>query len=215
MAFKLYYHPLASYCWKVLMALYESETPFEGVLVNLGNADERAALGKLWPLLKFPVLVEEGSGQVVPESSIIVEYLAETRPKGRQLLPSDPALALEVRLMDRLFDQQIHEPMQKHVSDKLRPEDKRDPYGVEQAHAQIAQAYELLEQRLSERTWAAGSDFTLADCAAAPALYYANRIHPIPVTRPRLLAYWEQLKARASFARVFEEAAPYLHLFPG
>ena len=215
MALKLYYHPLASYCWKVLIALYESETPFETVLVNLGDANDRATLSKLWPLLKFPVLVDESSGQVVPESSIIIEYLAQTQPKGRALLPTDTASALETRLMDRLFDQQIHEPMQKHVGDKLRPEDKRDPLGVEQAHAQIDQAFDLLEQRLSSRTWAAGADFTLADCAAAPALYYANRIHPIPAARPRLLAYWEQLKARPSFARVFREAEPYLHFFPG
>lgn len=215
MPLKLYYHPLASYCWKVLIALYESETPFETVLVNLGEADDRAALSKLWPLLKFPVLVEESSGQVVPESSIIIEYLAQTQPGARALLPTGAASALETRLMDRLFDQQIHEPMQKHVSDKLRPADKRDPYGVEQAHAQIEQAYDFLERRLSGRTWAAGADFTLADCAAAPALYYANRIHPIPAARPRLLAYWDQLKARPSFARVFREAEPYLHFFPG
>lgn len=215
MAFKLYYHPLASYCWKVLIALYESETPFEPVLVNLAEASDRAALSKLWPLLKFPVLVDESSGLVVPESSIIIEHLAETQPQGRALLPTDAAGALETRLMDRLFDQQIHEPMQKHVGDKLRPADKRDPYGVEQAHAQIEQGYDLLEQRLNGRTWAAGQTFTLADCAAAPALYYANRIHAIPAARPRLLAYWEQLKARPSFARVFREAEPYLHFFPG
>lgn len=215
MALKLYYHPLASYCWKVLIALYESETPFDTVLVNLAEADDRAALGKLWPLLKFPVLVDEASGLVVPESSIIIEYLAQTQAKGRALLPTDAASALETRLMDRVFDQQIHEPMQKHVGDKLRPEDKRDPYGVEQAHAQIEQAYELLDERLSGRTWAAGQTFTLADCAAAPALYYANRIRAIPAARPRLLAYWEQLKARPSFARVFREAEPYLHFFPG
>ena len=215
MALKLYYHPLASYCWKVLIALYESETPFDTVLVNLAEADDRAALGKLWPLLKFPVLVDEASGLVVPESSIIIEYLAQTQAKGRALLPTDAASALETRLMDRIFDQQIHEPMQKHVGDKLRPEDKRDPYGVEQAHAQIEQAYELLDERLSGRTWAAGQTFTLADCAAAPALYYANRIRAIPAARPRLLAYWEQLKARPSFARVFREAEPYLHFFPG
>ena len=215
MALKLYYHPLASYCWKVLIALYESETPFDTVLVNLAEADDRAALGKLWPLLKFPVLVDEASGLVVPESSIIIEYLAQTQAKGRALLPTDAASALETRLMDRIFDQQIHEPMQKHVGDKLRPEGKRDPYGVEQAHAQIEQAYELLDERLSGRTWAAGQTFTLADCAAAPALYYANRIRAIPAARPRLLAYWEQLKARPSFARVFREAEPYLHFFPG
>jgi len=214
MALKLYYHPLASYCWKVLIALYEGEVPFETALVNLADPDERAALGKLWPLLKFPVLVES-SGDVVPESSIIIEYLAQTQPGASALLPSDPATARETRLLDRFFDLQIHEPMQKHVGDKLRPADKRDPFGVEQAHAQIEQAYDLLEQRLSGRTWAVGSVFTLADCAAAPALYYANRIHPITPARPGLTAYWERLQKRPSFARVFREAEPYLHFFPG
>ncbi|RYZ01906.1 MAG: glutathione S-transferase family protein [Myxococcales bacterium] len=215
MTFTLYYHPLASYCWKVLIALYEASAPFDPRLVDLSDAAQRDALARLWPLLKFPVLVEEATGQVVAESSIIIEYIAQTCPGPSQLLPAEPAAALETRFLDRFFDQQVHEPMQKHVGDKLRPADKRDPFGVEQAHSQIEVAYDLLERRLAGRTWAAGDTFTLADCAAAPALYYANRVHPLTPARPVLTSYLERLHARPSFARTFAEAQPYLHFFPG
>jgi glutathione S-transferase len=215
MALTLYFHPLASYCWKVLIALYESETPFEPRVVDLSQESERTALTKLWPLTKFPVLVDDANGRVVPESTIIIEYLATHRAGAAALVPGDADAALEVRLLDRFFDQQVHEPMQKHVSDKLRPADSRDPYGVQQAHAQLEQAYEFLEQRLNERTWAAGAAFTLADCAAAPALYYADRVHPLTPARPKLSAYLQRLHARPSFARTFAEAQPFLHFFPG
>lgn len=215
MALTLYFHPLASYCWKVLIALYENETPFRGEIVDLSQPEQRAALEKLWPLMKFPVLVEEGSGRVVPESSIIIEYLATHHPGGVALIPDGADAALEARLLDRFIDNQVHEPMQKHVGDKLRAAEQRDPYGVEQAHVQIEKAYSVLEQKLDGREWLAGADFTLADCAAAPALYYANRIHPILPSYPRLAAYLERLHARPSFARVFAEAEPYLHFFPG
>lgn len=215
MALTLYYHPLASYCWKVLIALYETEAPFEPRLVDLSDETERAALQRIWPLLKFPVLVEETSGQVFPESSIIIEYLALHHPGPAALLPSPPAAALEARFLDRFFDLQVHEPMQKHVADKLRPGHLRDPHGVDQAHAALEKAYDLLEHRLQGRAWAAGDTFTLADCAAAPALYYADRVHPITPARAVLGAYLQRLHARPSFARVFREAEPYMHLFPG
>jgi glutathione S-transferase len=215
MALTLYYHPLASYCWKVLIALYENQTAFAPRLVDLSDPAQREALGQLTPLLKFPLLVEDTTGRVVPESSIIIEYLATHHPGRVALIPTSPAAALEARLQDRFFDLQIHEPMQKHVGDKLRPADKRDPYGVAQAHSQIERGYDMLEQLLQKREWAAGNDFTIADCAAAPALYYANRVHPITPARPQLASYLERLHARPSFARVFDEAGPYLHFFPG
>lgn len=215
MALALYYHPLASYCWKTLIALYEAEAPFEPRLIDLGDAAQRDTLTRLWPLMKFPVLVDGQTGQVVPESSIIIEYLAAHHPGRTELVPAHPTAALEARLLDRFFDQQVHEPMQKHVGDKLRPADKRDPFGVEQAHAQIETAYDVLEQRLAGRAWAIGDTFTIADCAAAPALYYANRVHPLTSARPVLTSYLQRLHARPSFARVFAEAAPYLHFFPG
>jgi glutathione S-transferase len=215
MTLSLYYHPLASYCWKVLVALYENETPFEPRLVDLGNPEERDAFFKLAPLGKFPVLQDAKTGRVVPESTIIIEYLATRYPGKTELVPRDPDRALEARLQDRFFDQQIHEAMQKHVGDKLRPESSRDPYGVAQAHAQLDRAYGFLEQTLAGRAWAGGNDFSIADCAAAPALYYANLVHPLTEQHPRTTAYLTRLQARPSFARVLREAEPYFEMFPG
>jgi glutathione S-transferase len=215
MALSLFFHPLASYCWKTLIALYENATPFEPRLVDLGNPSERDAFLQLAPLGKFPVLQDSKRGRVLPESTIIIEYLATHYPGATELIPSDPELALEARLQDRFFDQQIHEAMQKHVLDKLRPEGSRDPYGVAQAHAQLDKAYGILEQTLATRTWAASDAFSLADCAAAPALYYANLVHPLGELHPRAAAYLERLRARPSFARVLQEAQPYFAMFPG
>ena len=213
-ALLLYYHPLASYCWKVLIALNENETSFVPRLVDLGDEAQRNALLKLWPVGKFPVLHDEPAGRVVPESSIIIEYLDAHHPGRTPLIPADRDAALEVRLQDRFFDQQIHEAMQKHVVDKLRPEGQRDPYGVEQAHRQFERAYDMLEATLEGRSWAAGDAFSMADCAAAPALYYANLVHPLGA-HARVAAYLKRLAARPSFARVLAEAEPYFKLFPG
>lgn len=215
MALKLYFHPLASYCWKVLIALYENETAFSPELVDLSDEAARTAFFELSPLGKFPLLFDEASGRAVPESSIIIEYLAQRYPGRAQLIPTEPDAALEARLQDRFFDQQIHEAMQKHVLDKLRPEAQRDPYGVEQAHAQLERAYAILEGTLGGRIWATGSSFTLADCAAAPALYYANLVHPVSAQYPAVSAYLKRLEARPSFARVLAEAQPYFAMFPG
>jgi glutathione S-transferase len=213
-ALSLYYHPLASYCWKVLVALYENDTPFAPRLVDLGDEAQRDALVKLWPVGKFPILHDEAAGRVVPESSIIIEYLDTHHPGRTPLIPADRDAALEVRLQDRFFDQQIHEAMQKHVLDKLRPEGQRDPYGVEQAHRQLERAYGMLEATLEGRAWAAGAAFSMADCAAAPALYYANLVHPLGA-HERVAAYLKRLAARPSFARVLVEAEPYFGSFPG
>ena len=210
----LYYHPLASYCWKVLIALYETGTPFEKVVVDLGDAAQRAQLQKLWPLMKFPVLEDRARNQVVPESTIVIEYLAQHYPGRAQLVPSDPERARQARLWDRFFDHYVHEPMQKIVADKLRPADKRDPYGVEQARSMLPSSYAMLESELTLKTWAAGEQLTLADCAAFPALYYANLHVPYGAAHPRIAAYMERLSARASVATVLREAEPYMHLHP-
>jgi glutathione S-transferase len=215
MALSLYFHPLASYCWKVLVALYENETPFEPRLVDLGDPAERDAFFKLAPLGKFPVLHDHQNGKFVAESTIIIEYLATRYPGRTTLLPAEPDAALEVRAQDRFFDLQIHEAMQKHVVDKLRPDGKRDPFGVEQAHAQLEKAYAILETTLATRSWAGGETFSMADCAAAPALYYANRVHPLGAAHPHIGQYLERLEARPSFARVLREAQPYFSMFPG
>jgi len=159
----------------------------------------------------MPVLEDAEQGVALPESSIIIDYLNQRF--GGDLIPDDPAKALEVRAQDRFFDQYVHTPMGKMTRDRLRPEDQRDPYGVTEAQDQLARAYDLIEARMAHRTWAAGEAFSLADCAAAPALFYADGSVPIG-DRPNVRAYLQRLKARASYARALKEAEPYLHLVP-
>ena len=214
MTLQLFYHPLASYCWKVLIGLYESDIEFEGHLVDLGNREQRAELEALWPFVKFPLLRDTTTGEVTPESSILLEWLALRRPSARWLLAADGTRALRTRALDRFFDTYVHEPMQKIVGDKLRSADQHDPTGVEAARATLTTAYATLERRLGGG-WADGEAFSLADCAAYPALYYANRVHPIPNEHVETRAYLARLSARPSVRRVMKEAEPYLHLFPG
>jgi len=215
MSLTLYFHPLASYCWKVLLALYEAETPFRAHQVDLANAEERAALERMWPVAKFPVLRDAARDAVVPESTIIVEYLALHYPGKAELLPADPELARETRLRDRFYDLYVHEPMQRIVGDRLRPADRRDPLGVEQAHAMLELSYRMIEDDKNTDEWARARAFTLADCAAAPALYYANKVHPFGAQHPRVARYLDRLLARPSFKRVLVEAEPYFANFPG
>lgn len=214
MSLTLYFHPLSSFCQKALIALYENDTPFTPHIVDLGDAAARAALVKMWPIGKFPVLRDDALGRTVPETSIIVEHL-DTHYSGRvRFIPADEVMAARVRLADRVFDLYVNEPMQRIVGDRLRPADKKDPLGVEHAKARLSTVYDLLESDLAGRTWAAGDAFTLADCAAAPALFYADLVHPFRGTHPILSAYFDRLMARPSFARVVAEAKPYFHLFP-
>jgi glutathione S-transferase len=215
MALILHYHPLSSFCWKALIPLYEKGLEFERELIDFGNPESAGAFRDLWPIGKMPVLVDTGRGETVPEATIIAEYLDLHFPGPSPLLPDDKATALEVRLRDRFFDLYVHHPMQKIVGDKLRPEGRTDPEGVEEARRMLRTSYALLEGRFAPSPWAAGEAFTLADCAAAPALYYANKVEPFADARPSLANYLERLEARPSFARVLEEAAPYFHMFPG
>jgi glutathione S-transferase len=215
MSLKLYYHPLASYCWKALIALHEIGIAFERQLVDLADPQQRAELTKLSPFTKFPALQDRGKNSVITEASVIIEYLARHYPGATQLVPLDADAAFEVRRRDRFFDLYVHEPMQKIVGDKIRPEGSRDPYGVEQARSVLATAYDVLERELGSQPWAAGTTFSMADCAAAPALYYANRVAPFGPAHPRVTAYLERLHERPSFARVFDDAQPYLAMFPG
>jgi glutathione S-transferase len=215
MKLDFYFHPLASYCWKVLIALYENETAFEPHIIDLGNPESRRELEALWPFAKFPVLRDRDRDRIIPESSIIIEYLMQHYAGKAELLPADRERALEVRLQDRFYDAYVHEAMQKVVIDKLRPAGKNDPVGVEQARQQLDTAYGVIEARMANQLWAAGSAFSLADCAAAPALYYANRVAPFGEQRKNVAAYLSRLEARPSFQRVMAEAQPYFHLFPG
>lgn len=208
---KFHYHPLSSFCWKVLIALYEKNATFEPVLVNLGDPAEAAAFTKLSPMRKMPAI--ENGADVVNESSLEIEYL--DRVLGDALLiPSDANAAFEVRYWDRFFDLYVHYPMQAIVADRLRPKDKRDPYGVAETRTKMLRAYEVLEERLAGRAWAASDAFSMADCAAAPALYYANLVTPFEATHPAIKAYLDRLTARPSFARTLQEAEPFFQYFP-
>jgi glutathione S-transferase len=212
MALVLHAHPLASYCWKVLIALYENGTPFELRLVDFADEKSAAEFRALWPLAKMPVLVDDG--KPVLESSVIIEHLAIRHPGPVRLLPEDQAAALEARMLDRIFDNYVMGPMQQIVGDRIRPADVRDPHGVAAARALIETSYGWLEEKVDGREWAAGADFGLADCAAAPSLHYADKVQPMAGRFPALADYLERLEARPSFARVLAEAEPYRHLFP-
>jgi glutathione S-transferase len=213
MALILHYHPFSSYCQKVLVALYERDVPFERNIVDLGDAEQKAALERMWPMGKFPVLEDEARGAVVPESSLIVAYLDRVHPGPRPLIPADPDAALKVHLWDRFFDHYVETPLQKAVADNFRPEGARDPHGVEEAKGLLVRAWDLLEKALGDDgEWVAG-EFSLADCGAGPALFYANIVQPF-AGRPGVEAYYARLLARPSFARAVEEARPWRHYFP-
>lgn len=214
MSLKLYFHPLSSFCQKVLVALYENGTPFEPHIVDLGDPAQRDALLRLWPMGKFPALRDEARDQTIPESSIIIEYLEQFYPGKTPLVPADAELAWQTRLRDRFYDLYVNEPMQKIVGDRRRPDGAKDPHGVEQARARLRSAYGMIEKEMAAKTWAAGESFTMADCAAAPALFYANLVLPFGGSDRNVAAYFDRLMQRPSFARAVTEARPYFHLFP-
>ena len=214
MSLKLYFHPLSSFCQKALVALYENDTPFEPHIVDLADAKSSAAFKAIWPIGRFPVLRDEANDCTVPESSIIIEYLAQHYPGKTQLVPADAELARQVRLQDRFYDLYVNVPMQKVVTDKLRPSGKNDPYGVEAARTLLHTACSMIEQDMATKTWATGDAFTMADCAAAPALFYANMLTPLGDVYPNAAAYLRRLMDRPSFGRAIKEARPYFALVP-
>jgi glutathione S-transferase len=211
---KLYYHPLASYCHKALIALYENNTPFEPVFIDLGDEKSAAQLRELWPMAKFPVLRDEGRQRTVAESTVIIEYLDAFYPGRTALLPSDPDLAWQARLWDRFFDQYVQMQMQVPVNNALRPAGEADEYGARQALSILQRAYDILEKHLGGKMWVLGDAFSLADCAASPALFYADLTMPLASRWPNLARYLDRLIARPAFARVLAEAEPYFHLVP-
>jgi len=207
---RLYAHPFSSYCQKALVALYENDTPFD--YRTLEDPAANAELAELWPIKRFPVLVD--AGRTVIEASCIIEYLGLYHPGPVQLLPSDAKAALEVRLMDRFFDNYISTPQQKVVFDRMRPEHARDSQGVADARAMLDIAYAWLDRVMADREWAAGDAFSLADCGAAPFLFYADWTHPIAPGFAHVRAYRARLLARPSMARAVDEARPYRAYFP-
>lgn len=207
---RLYAHPFSSYCQKALVALYENATAFD--YRNLEDPEAGAELAALWPLRRFPVLVD--GERTVIEATCIIEYLDLHHPGPVKLIPADRDAALEVRMLDRFFDNYVSTPQQKVVADRLRPEADRDPYGVGEARAMLETAYAWLDARMATREWAAGPDFTLADCAAAPFLFYADWTHPIDARFAHVRAYRQRLLARPSFQRAVDEARPFRAYFP-
>lgn len=212
MSLTLFAHPFSSYCQKVLTALYENATPFSYRMLGPEDPEAGAEWAALWPMKRMPVLVDEG--RPVFESSVIIEHLCLFHPGPVPLLPADPKVALETRMMDRFFDNYVMTPMQKIVLDHLRPAGERDPYGVAQAREQLDNAYRLLDRTLAEREWASGEAFSLADCAAGPSLFYADWVHEIEAAFGHVRAYRARLLARPAFARAVDEARPYRKLFP-
>ncbi len=215
MALVLYYHPLASYCWKVLIALYESGVEFEKEIVDLGNPQSKAEFLKLTPLGKMPVLVDEEAGLGFPESTIVIEYVALNYPRAAHLIPTDPNLALRVRLSDRFYDNYVQTPTQKIIGDRLRPPNRRDSHGVAQARDDLEIALQLVDRDMKDGGWATGPAFTMADCAAAPALFYADKVAPFGANHAAAARYLERLQERPSVARTIAEAKPYFHMVPG
>ncbi|MGZ3184042.1 MAG: glutathione S-transferase family protein [Telluria sp.] len=212
MTIDLYAHPFSSYCQKVLMALYENDTPFNYRLLDGQDAATGAQFAERWPIRHMPLLVD-GDEQVA-ESSVIIEYLQLRHPGAQRFIPADPAAALEVRFLDRFFDNYVMTPMQRIVFMHMRPEEQRDQPTLDQSHAMLDTAYRWLDARLGANEWASAHGFSLADCAAAPSLFYADWIRPIPAELPRLRAYRNRLLAHPSFARAVDEARPFRHFFP-
>lgn len=202
---KLYAHPFSSYCQKALTALYETNTPFE--YRHLEEPGVMTELAALWPMKRFPILTD-GDTTIV-EATSIVDFVDARSDAGPRLIPADPMAAVEVRMMDRIFDNYIHTPQQRFVFDALRPEADRDPYGVEEARKTLDIAYAWLDERLAGKEWATDHGFTLADCGAGPGLFYADWTFPIPERFEALRAYRARLLARPSFARCVEEARKY------
>ncbi|MFL6551228.1 MAG: glutathione S-transferase family protein [Povalibacter sp.] len=214
MSLTLFYHPLASFCWKVQIALYENGTEFRGEIVNFADKQSSARFFELWPVGKIPLLVDEQHDRTVPETTIIIEYLDRHYPGHRPLLPNHEDQRLDARLWDRFYDLYVQTPMQRIVANQLRPQNERDPRAVDESTSALRLAYEMIERQMADRTWAIGEEFSIADCAAFPALFYAMTLQPFSEAHAKTAAYFERLVQRPSIMRVIEEARPYFQFYP-
>ena len=212
MALTLYSHPLSSCCWKVLIALYENGTPFNARMVNLGDPEAKAAFKMLWPTAKIPLL--EDGNEIIPETSIMIEHIEQRHPGKVRLIPQDPHEQLSVRLWDRLFDLYVMAPMQRFIAQQLRPAEERDMGIIDESLTGLRNGYDMIEDRRGSHNWAVGENFSLADCAAAPALFYARIVAPFSPSHVNLAHYFDQLMARPSVKQVITEARPYFQYFP-
>ena len=214
MALTLHYHPLSSFCHKVLIALYENGTPFEGRIVDFGDPASRDPFLELWPLGKIPVLRDEARDETIPETTIMIEYIDRHYPGRTPLFPREEKAELQARLWDRFFDLYVNVPMQKVVGDRIRGDAEKDPKGVADAESTLKVAYDLIERQMVNKTWALGEDFSVADCAAMPALFYAHTLLPFGESHPNVAAYFERILGRPSVKRTLEEAKPYFKFYP-
>jgi len=212
MALELFFHPFSSYSQKALTAFYEKGIGFTARMLSPDAPDTYAEFVQRWPIKRFPVLVD--GTRTLLEATTIIEYLEVNYPDATPLIPRDPQAAVEVRMLDRVFDNYVSTPQQKLVFDTLRAPDARDPQGVADARAMLDASYAWLDQHMAGREWAAADRFSLADCGAGPFLFYADWCHPIDPALAHLRAYRARLLARPSFARAVNEARPYRHLFP-
>ena len=215
MALTLYFHPLSSFCQKALIALYENGTPFTPQKVDLMDEKENSAFKQIWPVGKFPVLRDEKNGKTIPESTSIIEYLARHYPGSVQLVPKDADQALTVRAQDRFYDLNVHLLTQKVITDRLRPAGQNDTFGCGHARALLQTASGIIDKDMARKTWAAGEAFTMADCAAAPSLFYYNMaVTPLAGSFDNVAAYLDRLVKRPSYARALKEAEPFLKYVP-
>ena len=210
MSLTLYYHPLASFCHKVLIALYENGIEFERRVIDLADAADRAELQAIWPIGKFPVIRDHARQRDLPESTVIIEYLDRFYPGEHPLIPVDWEAALEVRLWDRFFDNYLQAPIQQIVGDRIRGANG----DLTKQRSTLETAYDMLDRQMASRTWVASQDFSMADCSAAPALFYASTLQPFPDEFSHLRAYFDRLIQRPSFQRVIDEARPSFSLYP-
>ena len=211
MSLQLFFHPFSSYSQKALIALYENGTPFVARVLSPEDPATGAEFAARWPIKRFPILVD--GQRTILEASAVIEYLDAAHPGPVRMIPPDPLAAIDVRMMDRVFDNYVSTPQQKLVYDALRAPEARDAQGVAEARAALETAYAWLDARMADREWAAGA-FSLADCAAAPALFYADWSHRIADRFANLLAYRARLLARPSFARAVDAARPFRPYFP-
>lgn len=217
MTLKLYAHPLSSYCHKAIIAFYENDIPFELKLVGDPTQtdpkiwDEFTAM---WPIAKFPVLKDQSRDWFIPEATIIIEYLAQHYPGRVKLIPDDADLARRVRMRDRFFDLYVHNVMQELMTDRRRPDGEKRPDDVANAKTRLITALDMIEEEIGSKPWAMGDAFTMADCAAAPALFYGHMAMPFDKTHPNVFAYRQRLMERPSYARALKEAEPYFRLLP-
>ena len=213
MSLTLYFHPLSSFCHKVLVALYENSIPFTPHTVDLSDSESSGAFKKIWPIGKFPVLRD---GDIaIPESTTIIEYLALHYPGPSKLIPADPEAAFKTREIDRFYDLNLHVNMQKIIGDRRRPVGQNDPHGVAHARDKVETALNIADKEMADKAWAIGSDFTMADCAAAPPLFYCDfAVAPLAGRYDNLAAYLGRLKQRPSYARALKEAEPFLKYVP-